>query len=233
MELTDLKKCYGEEYPAAVTVNGLRMVLRSERRFARSYDSADHKNGCEISRFMDGSASITAIELQNDWLNWTDTERLDFCNSCCWLNGQSDFPEMLRFIMRNGCPEHWAGIALSVASHLPCDEAFETLVRALHNTDIGRTSNLTQGIAKTKHPHAIVTLRNHLATLWASPDLWNNNDFLNWVGFDATTCIEHLIELGASPSDFTEVVRQLSEHVCSRNRESCRNFLSKHYSWLK
>jgi hypothetical protein len=68
--------------------------------------------------------------------------------------------------------------------------------------------------------------------VWSHPTLWDAADFINWVGFDATTCIAHLIELGASPSDFTEQVRRLSEHVCAHNRKSCRNFLSKHYSWL-
>jgi hypothetical protein len=76
-------------------------------------------------------------------------------------------------------------------------------------------------------------LRAHLAALWSHPALWDHDDFINWVGFDATTCIAHLVELGAPSSDFTEQVRRLSEHVCSGNRDSCRNFLSKHYSWLK
>jgi hypothetical protein len=69
--------------------------------------------------------------------------------------------------------------------------------------------------------------------LWSHPALWDDDAFTNWVGFDVTTCIAHLIELGAPPSDFTEQVRQLSEHVCSGNRDSTRNFLSKRYSWLK
>jgi len=121
---------------------------------------------------------------------------------------------MLRFIMQHGGPEHWAGIAMSVASLLPRDEAFDTLVRALHNAELGHTTtNIAQAIAHTKHPDAEITLRKHLAVLWEHPALWDGADFTNPVAYAAMTCIAHLIELGAPPSDFTEQVRRLSEHV--------------------
>lgn len=233
MRISDLKKQYGDEYPAAVVVDGIRLPLSSERRFSRSYRSSEHKLGAEVSRFMDGSASMTASELQQEWPGWTEDMRSDFCQSSCWMHDQSDFSEMLRFIMEHGGPQDWSGIALSVASELPRDEAFDTLVRALRSTELGHSSNISQAIAHTKHPDAEATLRRHLAALWSHPALWDDDAFSNLVSFDVTTCIAHLIELGAAPTDFTEQVRRLSEHVCSRNRESCRNFLSKHYSWLK
>ena len=235
MEPFDPKKTYGEEYPAAVMCNGIRMTLRRESRFSRSYHSDEHKTGCEESRFADGSASITALELEQEWDKWTEDMRVDFCQSCdCLSVLQADFPEMLRFIMQHGRPEHWAGIAMSVASLLPRDEAFDTLVRALHNAELGpNTANIAQAIAHTKHPDAEITLRKHLAVLWERPALWDGADFVNSVAYAAMTCIVHLIELGAPPSDFTEQVRRLSEHVCLRNRGSCRKRLSKRYSWLK
>lgn len=94
------------------------------------------------------------------------------------------------------------------------------------------TSNITQALAKTNHPEAVPTLHPHLAVLWAYPALWENADFINWVAFDAATCIAHLIESGAVASDFAEQARTLSEHVCPENRKSCRNYLAKHYPWL-
>jgi len=214
-------------------MDGIRLPLRHERRFSRSYHSDEHKIGNEVSRFMDGSASITALELKREWPGWTEEIRSDFCQSSYWLHEQTDFPEMIRFIMEHGDPESWSGIALSVASQLPRDEAFDTLFRALRSTELGHGSNISQAIAHTKHPDAEVALGRHLVALWSHPSLWDDDTFINWVGFDVTTCIAHLIELGAPPSDFTEQVRQLSEHVCSGNRASCRNFLSKHYAWLK
>ena len=195
MKMSDLKKAYGGEYPAAIMMDGIRLPLRRERRFSRSYHSAEHKIGSEISRFMDDSASITASELQQEWPNWDDDVRSDFCQSSSWLHKQADFPEMLRFIMQHGEPEHWSGIALSVASQLPRDEAFATLVRALGSMELGRSSNISQAIAHTKHPDAEATLRGHLAALWLHPSLWEDDNFINWVGFDVTTCIEHLIEV--------------------------------------
>ena len=134
--------------------------------------------------------------------------------------------------MQHAAPQEWSGVALSVASQLPRDEAFDILLRALRTVEVGRTSNIGQAIAITKHPDAELTLRHHLESIWAHRGLWDDDEFLNWVAFDATTCIEHLIELGAAQSDFEGRVRQLAGHVCAGNRDSCRNYLSKHYGWL-
>ncbi len=233
MNITELIRRYGDEYPAAVVSDGIRLPLRKERRFSRSYHSEEHKLGCEISRFMDGSASITSAQLQQEWPSWNKETRMDFCAAYHWLNKQPDFPEMLRFIMQHGGPDEWSAIALDVASRLPQNEAFEILLRALRTMELGRASNITQAIAATKHPGAEATLRRHLDVLWRHPDLWHDADFSNWIAFEATTCIRNLIDLGAPPEDFNEQVRLLSEHSCSGNRNSCRNFLAKHYAWLK
>ena len=233
MYAKQLKRFYGKEYPAAVVVDRVRLPLQKERRFSRSYYLAKRRMGSEVSRFMDGTASITLTQFQAEWPTWTEGERLDFCENCCWLSGQSDFPDMLRFIVKHGCHDDWSAIALPIASDLPRDEAFKTLLGMLRKAKAGKASNLAQGIAQTKHPKAERTLRKHLQSIWAHKSLWGDDKFINWVAFDATTCIAHLIEIGASPSDFQDQVRQLSQHVCCGNRNSCRNFLSKHYSWLK
>jgi hypothetical protein len=188
--------------------------------------------GSDISRFMDGSASITLEELEREWPQWNEHERLDFCQFCSWLDGQDDFPNMLRFVMQHGDTSDWCGVAMSVAHRLPRDEAFELLVKALRDSQIGHAANIGQGIALTKHPEAESTLRRHLEAIWAHCALWEDANFTNWVAFEATTCIAHLIELGAAPGDFEWQVRQLRQHACAGNRNSCRNYLSKHYKWM-
>ena len=230
MTMEQMKKAYGEEYPAAVVHDGERLPLFRESRFSRLYQA--NKMGCEISRFMDGSASMTFLTLQHEWPSWSANERSDFCQACCWLHEQADFPDMLRFIMQHGDSQDWAGIALSVAGHLPCQEAFDLLAGALRRTEINPASNIAQGIAATKHEQAERFLRDHLDTIWNHGKLWDDADFTNWVAFDATTCIAHLIELGAAPGDFEDRVRRLSKHPCKGNRNSCRNYLAKHYAWL-
>lgn len=233
MKLEELKRAYGNEYPAAINIDGKRFPLSRETRFSRTYHPADRKTCREISRFMDSSASITLAQLKSEWSGWTEAERIDFCEACGWLNEQQDFPDMLRFILQNGDLENWSAIALSVGSHLPQDEAFNTLVQILRGAGAGTKSNIAQAIAKTKHAGASDVLRKHLDSVWTHSSLWDAADFINWVAFDATTCIAHLIEIGVSPAEFDERVRRLSRHVCSGNQNSCRNFLSKHYSWLK
>ncbi len=225
----NFRKSFGEEYPAAVMRDGIRMALQRENRFSRHYHSKEHKTGCVISRFIDNSASITASELKREWATWPKDLQIDFCQSSHWLFNQDDFQEMLRFILHYGNSNHWSAIALNVASYLPQQEAFDALVRALHNTEIGHTSNLTQGIAKTKHPSVEAVLRKHLSLIWKHPALWDDSTFLNWVAYDATNCIFRLIEVGAPPKEFAEQVQRLSQHVCSGNRESWHSRLSKHY----
>lgn len=225
----DLKKSFGEEYPTAIVQDGVRMPLVRESRFSRWYHSEEQKISSVLSRFMDGSASITALDLQREWPHWTKTLQTDFCQSCYWLSFQNDFPEILRYIMQHGCPTHWSAIALHVASALPQQEAFDALAGALQKTEIGHTSNITQAIAQIKQPPTESVLRDHLAKVWAHPNLWNNADFMNWIAFDATTSIAHLLKLDAAPADFAGQARQLSQHVCPKNRDACSRYLSKHY----
>jgi hypothetical protein len=238
MDLDSFRKRYGEEYPAAVVWEGTRMPLVVESRFSRDYRTPESEmktakcGGTIISRFWDGSASMTADQLRGEWPTLTKWERLDFCQECGWLHKQADFPEMLRFIMQHGGPDDWVAIACKTATNLPAEEAFHFLAAALEAQEAGKCGNIIQAIAITKHPDAKATLRQHLQTVWDNPTLWNDDSFLNWVARDSESCIQHLIELGAVPADFDEQVRRLSEHVCKGNREDCRRWLSKHYSWL-
>jgi hypothetical protein len=225
---------FGDEYPDAVTMDGVRMPLFLETRVSRNYESDDGMIGIQVSRFQDGSASLTAPELVRDWASWSDDLKTDFCSSSHALYEQGEFPEMLRFIMKHGRPEHWAGIALSVATRLPRDEAFATLVRALDETDLGsQSSNISHAIAHTRHPDSEAVLRRHLADLWQHSRLWDTGDNPNWIAHALTWCIANVIELGAPPAEFAEQVRQLVDRVSAHDHETVRRVLSPHYSWLQ
>ena len=227
-----IKEMFGDEYPAAVMQGGVRQVLWLETAFSRNYYSEDRKRGTRVSRCMDGSASMSLQKLQMEWSTWTEREQDDFCQSCVWLDEQDDYADMLRYITRHGNLEVWPNIAGQVGTTLPRDEAYQFLVGVLRAGEIGRSANVTQGIALTKHPEADATLRQHLQTVWNHSALWDNDDFTNWVAYDAICCISHLIELGASPADFESQMRALSQHVCAGTRDDCSNHLYKHYSWL-
>lgn len=229
----DLKRQFGEEYPSAVTMGAVRMPLTEEGRYTRHYASEDSKMSFSVSRFMDGSARISEEELEREWRGWAYGDRLDFCNSCSWLAGQADFPEILRFVMRHGGEDHWSAVAGAVARELPQSEAFDLLVRALELAKDRPLSNLAQAIAGTGHAEAPAVLLRLLEKLWGSPELWEDDDFLNWTAYDATTCIGHLIEIGVPPDELGGKVRELAQHPCEGNRASCRRFLAKHYPWLE
>lgn len=227
-----MKTYFGDEYPAAVTIDGIRMPLTSERRWTRAYTSVDGKRGCEVSRFMDGSAAITFDDFAREWPTWDRQDRHDFYSGSSWLHQQTDLPDILRYIMQHGGPDDWSAIANSVGVCLPQDEAFDLLSRALNSTALEETCNISQGISLTKHPDAERVLRAHLAALWSHSALWDDDEFTNWLAYGTTCCIGHLIAVGAPPADFAEKVRALAAHPCAGNRDSCRRFLATHFPWL-
>jgi hypothetical protein len=193
MNAEELKKRYGDEYPAAITFKGRRMPLAKERRFSRFYSLKEERFSVHLSRFMDESASMTAADLQIQWPRWTESERHDFCFACGWLSRQPDFPEMVRFIMQHGGRQDWTTMATNAAGSLPKEEAFDLLLRVLSSCEPEHTANITQAIAITKHSQAESVLRDHLEVLWRHERLWEDASFTNWIAFSATTCIAHLI----------------------------------------
>lgn len=229
----ELKKQYGDEFPKAVTIGGIRMPLQRETRFSRYYHNEEKRYGATVPKFFDGSAEITLSELKSEWPSWTKSERHDFVEACSHMKQQPDLPDILRFVMSSDDPNHLNSVALAVSFRLPMEEAFALLLDALTKANGRHTANLTQAIAKTKHPNAVAVLRKHLEEIWTNPELLADDPFINWVAFDAQCCIQQLIELGAPASEFEEKVRTISKHTCKGNRESLPNFLSEHYSWLK
>jgi hypothetical protein len=228
----ELRLRYGDEYPAATTVQGTRMALSGEDRFVREYREEGTQNFHMVSRFMDGSATMTAAELQREWPAWPHRDRIDFCQNCAWLKDQEDFPGMLRFIAVKADPEEWSGIAQSIAVALPSDESFPLLTGALRRMEIEQSANIIQGIALTKPPDVPAFLRDHLEVLWNASDLWKGSKFMNWMAYNTVCCIQHLIETGAPPGDFEDKVRKLAKHPCGNNRSTCRGRMRKYYDWL-
>src|SRR5947207_3386758 len=95
------------------------MTLKRETPFSRLYQADDPKfGGCNVSRYWDGSASMTAAELQRDWPTLTDEELWYFCDACCWLYTQSDFADIRRFLMLHASIYQWHNIFGLVATYL-------------------------------------------------------------------------------------------------------------------
>lgn len=226
-----MKVLYGPEYPSAVTFHGVRMEFEKETRFSRQYHSKEANVSTSISKFQDGTATVSFTQLQNEWPIWTEAERANFCHSCHWLGKQADFPDMLRLIMKEGNSDYWRSIASAVAMYLPQEEAYRLLLGALEQMN-EHTANITQGISLTKHPEAPARLRDLLDRQWSHPRLWDDASFTNWYAFDALCCIQHLLDVGAPHEEFEDKVRKLSEHPCSGNRESCAAYLHNYYGWL-
>jgi hypothetical protein len=231
MNAKEIERLYGAEYPEAVTSFGVRMPLVKERRFARFYSSLEPKLSTQVSRFSDGSASISLEELRENWSNWSDADKRDFCSACSELHEHRDFADMLRFVMSHGDVWNWSSVANLVSHALPMEEAFSVLKTALERTS-SMQGNLIQAIALTKHPNSAPLIREHLAQIWTRAGLWADDSLLNWTAQDAILCIQYLIELGDNPADYEDKVRFLAEHVCARNRDSCSRWLHQYYDWI-
>jgi hypothetical protein len=235
MDPETLKQMYGDEYPAAITLNGIRTPLYRETRFTRTYGSAEGRSFSTVSRFSDGSAHFSFEELKQELPGWSAEERSDFYLGAigCDLSGQADWPDLLRYIIANGGPYDWSMVALQVAVQLPQNEAFELLAACLKKRGIMSPVNLMQAIAYTKHPEAETVLRICLEEIWADPKFRDDDSFFNEAAYCATSCIEYLRSLGVSPNEFEEQIRALAEHPCKNNREYCRELFHEYFPWME
>ena len=145
---------------------------------------------------------------------------------------QPDFPEMLRFLITCNDANTWPAIASSVASMLPAEEAYQTLVRWLETIDPASSANLLRAVSNVGHPEAKRLLKTYLETLQNMPELWYPDPCPNRIAFAAICAIKYLIAVGESAEKFDDAVRALSEHPCQQTRETCRGHLKSAYAWL-
>jgi hypothetical protein len=140
---------------------------------------------------------------------------------------------MLRLIFREGDPDDWSNVALSVVRTFSSEEGFVQLVSALDSTPIEHSANLLQAISMTRHLSASTRISEHFENLWLEPRLWDDDPSTNWFAFTATCCIQYLLRLGAPPSRFEDAVRALASHPCRSNRDTCSRYLGATYHWLQ
>jgi hypothetical protein len=208
------------------------MPLERESAWSRRYRHPNGRERCIISRFDDGSATLTLDQLRSGWPTWTARDRRDLSQNCQWLHERADFADMLRFILKHGDFECWSGIALAVGRTLPLEEAVEALSSAVNATPIEHSANLLQALALTRHPAASGKIRGVLEQLLLEPTLWADDPFKNWFAFTATCCVSYLLQLGVAPNELEGTARALSQHICEGNRRTCSQYLAASYPWL-
>lgn len=230
---------FGRDYPAALTKDGVRWPLERETRFIRYYRIPEPRlprqnTEFEISRFVDGTASLTLTQLETEWESWSAPDRMDFCRSIYDLQllEQPDLPAMVRFVVHHANPEELSCLAPQMECVFPPNETYALLEFALQNSGRSRISNIVQAMARTKHPDAEATVRRQLQSIWADSSLWSDASFVNWIALDALICIQALIQISARPEQFADSVRKLSKHSCTRIQKQCRSSFAEHYYWL-
>jgi hypothetical protein len=220
---------FGNEYPEAVVVGGVRLALKKERRWSRTYASDDGKTLTQVSRFMDGTADIALGEIESSWSSWSREDRIDFCHAASWLGDHPDLQPILRHIMAHGEPLDWSTLSVAIASNLPREEACEFLGSALMKSTAGSGSNFAQGLAITKQSGASDVLRRRLDVLHVHPEFVTDDKNVNWIALEATTCIAALLQLGVPPAELEETARRLAQHACAGNRQSAALHLRAYY----
>jgi hypothetical protein len=224
---------FGPAYPELLTdSDGTLMPLVEETRWSRIYRHPTTGRILRISRFMDGSASMSLDGLRENWPKWTPDERHAFSRNAAWLRNQADFPNMLRFMMDGGDKGVWVEIALSVAKEIPQEEAFDLLSNALHATEVRDSTNILQGLAETRHPLALGLIRTRLDMAMTLSEIWHDEPGYNRLASAAICSIEDILDLGGNPADFEQIVRALAEHPSPGTRDICRQRLRSRYSWL-
>ena len=224
----DLSHQRYREYPHAIWVGDKRLPLSRETRFTRIYTSPDGKVFSEISRFMDGTAAITAEEVKTEWPTWSKADRRDFCYAFYWLRDQSDYSEIIKVFINDGDFDVITATASEIASFLK-EEAFPILLPYLEKSEPGKGANLTQGIIASKHPDAVAVVRKRLALLRSHNSLWISEGKLNHLTHEFVCGIKHLLEVGAANAEFAEDYQKLLEHPNETIRTCTVNFLSKYF----
>ena len=212
-----------------MNIDRSKMKLRRETRWHREYEMEEPGHFFHESRFRDGSATITLPELKEQWGGWSDRERIDFCQELREA-GCQEFPDVLRFIMANGEPQHWSGIALYIVRRLPADETIPFLLDAYPKFDSHRASNIIQALAMCGAPEAHKILRHHLQKLWAYPDLFTEAKHINVTAAAAIHCLQHLLDLGEPAEEFRDKYEALLRHPTKSNRQMVQNSLTKHFT---
>ena len=230
MALDDVTNEFGPEYPSVIRCNGGRFVLSKETAVSRHYSSENRDRFYIISKFMDGSATMSIQQLRISWQAWTAQEKLEFCQACKWLGDQNDFIDMLRYVMKHGDSSHKGAIACSVAKHLPQAEAFTVLVHSL-STDNG-VANIAQGIVLTSHPGARNVLSGLLDHLWSESTATPTEMHFKGRAFDMICTIQCLLELGAPSKTFTDKIRSIFDGSSPEERDYCSRHLRRHYRWM-
>jgi hypothetical protein len=219
---------FGPDYPRYVTApGGERLPLLREKRWSREF--ATDQATFIISRFMDGSASLSLAELRSEWPGWPRADRLDYCVNCSSLEEQPDFADQLRFVVVNGGPEEWSAIASSIARCIPGEEAFAIVTAFLARTPQGERANMLQALTRLRHPNSLDVILEELSSLSAHPALWDDDTFLNWLAYDLTCGIADALSLGAEPVQFDATVRRVATHPCKGNVDAARWRLSATY----
>jgi hypothetical protein len=217
----------GPHYPSYLGSGSSRKPLIRERRWSRHFGT--RKSVAVVSRFEDGSASITYDELCTGWATWSRYDRIDFCQNCTWLRGQHDLPDILGFIAANGDPYEWSGVALSIAYTLPTEEAFATLEGMFEASVIGTRSNLVQAIGILEHASSLELIVADIRALAPLEATWHPDDFVNWHASELICAVQSALDLGANVADYTDLVGRLASHPCPANAAEARRDLCHHY----
>jgi hypothetical protein len=203
--------------------------LIHETRWTRTY-AVGEKSQYVQSRFQDGDATITLAELEREWPTWSLLERIDFCQSYCNSARMPERADVLRFVVAHGDHICWPAIALSVARELPLEEAMPALRSWCLTCQIGRGANYYQAVAHTGDPQAHELLKRCLGRTWGSDGLLDDGDSLNWTGYDAVCCLQHLLELGEDPEQYRAQYDALNTHTRQNVREYTQRWLARYFA---
>ena len=206
------------------------MAVSRETQWSREYKNKDGGDCFLDSRFRDGSASITLVQLKHDWTDWQDHEKIDFAQSFVHYRGRHR-TKILRFLIVNGDHNVWSAIAASVAISLSAEESVPFLSGCSETCDIGRGANYFQALSLTGSPEAVNVLRPCLERIWESPDLLEAEPFCNFTAFDAIWCIDALFRLGEPLDSLRDRYETLKTHPSMG--EDVMKWLSGHFEQRK
>ncbi len=195
------------------------MELVNETRWSRHYSMEELQTKLYESKFADGSANISLEELKSEWPTWSQSERMDFCQAVTQAKF-AHLPELLRFVMAEGNIETWSAIANIAAKVLPPEVSVPFITNACLKAPVGKGAKFYQALALTRAPETIPTLHKSLDRIWADRQLMKDDTLFDWAAYDATCCLEYLLQLGDKSPKITEKYKILIQHPHNLSRQN-------------
>jgi hypothetical protein len=177
------------------------------------------------SKLASGEAHVSLEHLVNTWSDWSEDERIDFCNS--YSAAPTIEPSVVQFLSRNSDSLRLkSAVASMVARTLIKEEALAFLNTAMDEAPLGQGSNILQALMLTGYEGIHSLLKERCRKLSEAPSLTSSAIQGDSIVFEYIWCLRYRLKLGVAPHALKSCYESLMTHQDERVRRHANQHLS-------